>query len=598
MNNKIRLKMSSRETIDTPPTEIVERNVTIEEDFIKNKDLIRIDLNLIQLPIFSKDTHRKVNQIVKYYFNKNRDTFLSVSPQVGEYIPGEMEEKVFIALMQLMKERDMERKIIVTSMDLKDKLKLNSRRYIETIEKSLSRLSGTNYTFKNTLYVSELKKVLNKKVETSIFNITTIYLDYEKNKEYRRMFRDKRIKTVYEIEFSEHFYNNIIRKGYMVYNGNTLLQIESSVARSIYMIVEKLRFDKLYLKIDTIFLIRRIPLKDDNETIDKTVIVIKKALEELVSRGLIKSYFFIKPTTWKNSDIEIMFHESANDEKQKRFFEDKNDFRKILSFTGVSETECEMITEAEIVQPRIKVTKEVIDNIINMMPTKAKILKTLPKTVKESIERYGVERVEAVAQYMKQKKVDKIRAYFIKALSEDWEIEIEQPKEKAQPIQFIEDEEPKISQLQLDEALVFYDSASEEEREEIESATLNNYVKACGSNTKAQQVAFKRAKRRLIAEYIIENLDIEATPRESEKFKIDNPPEEDRNIDFILENKKYVEATIATYKMLFNLSQEEVQRLETSVLIKLTPLILNGTASMEHINKLLESEMTNLRNSK
>ena len=60
---------NSREVIDTPPTEIIEENVFIDENFLKNKDLIRIDLNLIQFPIFSKNTHRKVNQIVKYYFN-------------------------------------------------------------------------------------------------------------------------------------------------------------------------------------------------------------------------------------------------------------------------------------------------------------------------------------------------------------------------------------------------------------------------------------------------------------------------------------------------------------------------------------------------
>ncbi|MGX6592794.1 hypothetical protein ACWMNP_11980 (plasmid) [Cetobacterium ceti] len=46
-----------------------------------------MNLYLIQFPIFSKNTKRKVNQIVPYFFNKNRDTYIAVTPQAGDYIP-------------------------------------------------------------------------------------------------------------------------------------------------------------------------------------------------------------------------------------------------------------------------------------------------------------------------------------------------------------------------------------------------------------------------------------------------------------------------------------------------------------------------------
>ena len=130
-----------QEVIDTPPTELIEENVYVDENSIKNKSLIRIDLNLIQFPIFSKNTHRKVNQIVKYYFNQNRDNHITVIPQAGDYIPGEMEEKVFIALMQLMKEKGMARKVIISSLDLKEKIKMSTIRYNDIISKSLDRKS-------------------------------------------------------------------------------------------------------------------------------------------------------------------------------------------------------------------------------------------------------------------------------------------------------------------------------------------------------------------------------------------------------------------------------------------------------------------------
>ncbi|WP_330112295.1 hypothetical protein VSU16_13840 (plasmid) [Cetobacterium somerae] len=62
-------KWYEEEVIDTPETEIVEENIYVDEDFIKNKSLVRVDMNVIQYPLFSKNTRRKVNQIVKYYFN-------------------------------------------------------------------------------------------------------------------------------------------------------------------------------------------------------------------------------------------------------------------------------------------------------------------------------------------------------------------------------------------------------------------------------------------------------------------------------------------------------------------------------------------------
>src|SRR5574344_281198 len=133
-----------QETIDTPETEIVEEMIYVNENLIKNKDLIRLDMNIVQFPIFSKNPKRKVNQIVKYFFNISRDTYITVTPAAGDYIPGDSEENVFIALMQLMKEKGMPKKFIISSNELKDKLKLNTNRYAELVKKSLIRLSKTN----------------------------------------------------------------------------------------------------------------------------------------------------------------------------------------------------------------------------------------------------------------------------------------------------------------------------------------------------------------------------------------------------------------------------------------------------------------------
>ncbi|MEG1808197.1 MAG: hypothetical protein RR265_08700, partial [Cetobacterium sp.] len=77
-------------------------DISIDEKYIKNKALVRMDMNIVQFPIFSKNTKRKKNEITTYFFNKNRDTYITVKPSSGELIPGEGEERVFIALMKLM----------------------------------------------------------------------------------------------------------------------------------------------------------------------------------------------------------------------------------------------------------------------------------------------------------------------------------------------------------------------------------------------------------------------------------------------------------------------------------------------------------------
>ncbi|MDX8337446.1 hypothetical protein, partial [Candidatus Cetobacterium colombiensis] len=515
-----------QETIDTPETEYVEENFYVEESFVKNKELIRMDLNIVQFPIFSKNTKRKVNQVVKYFFNSNRDTYITVTPAAGNYIPGEMEEKVFIALMQIMKEKGMPKKFMISGTDLRDKLKLNTGRYGNVIKSALLRLSETNYNFKNTMYSYENKGIINKEISTPVLILEIISLSLKENKKYRNIYDDKRIKEVYEITITDHFYSNIIQKGYMVYNSGILLDISTSTARTIYMLIEKLRFENIYLKVDTLFLIKRIPLKYDKKNLNSTVKTLEKAFKELKDKNLIEDFKIIKESTWEKSEIEIFFHEKSKEEKQQRFFEDRNDFRKLLTQTTVSDTEHEMIEDAKVIekstplQPEITVTQEMIDKILGLMPSKARTLKTMPKTIKDSIIEYGYSKVEAVAIYMKKNKVEKVRAYFIKALENNWAedeaIELEVPKKNilnsSKEIQ-IKDETPKNYERELE----YFKSLSAEEKEELESKVYRAYIGECGQESKIQKLAFNAAKNRLIAEFILKNnLVKKEVPKEKE----------------------------------------------------------------------------------
>ncbi len=563
------------EVIDTPETEIVEENFYVDERLLKNKELIRVDMNIVQFPIFSKNTKRKVNQIVKYYFNKNRDTFITVTPQAGDYIPGETEEKIFIALMQLMKERGLPRKIVISAMDLKNKVKFSTTKYNSVIDKSLSRLASTNYVFKNTLYSNEKGGVIGEKIETSIFNIRTITLSKKENQKYREVYVDKRIKTVYEIEFSEHFYKNIIKKGYMVYNGEKLLEIDSSTARTIYMLIEKLRFDNLYLKLDTLFLIKRIPLKYSKKNIAQTVKTLEKSFQELLEKRLIEDFNIIKETTWEKSEIEIFFLGSANDEKQERFYQDKNDFRKLLSNLTISATEHDLVEEAVVVSDldidiekksheKIEVTKDMINEILDILPSKARNLKTMPRTIKDSIEEYGFEKIKSVARYLRKNKVEKIRAYFIKALENNWvadeEIVVSQKTLKNPTIFTSEEKEAKSTYNE--ELYAQFKKFPIEIQNGIEVYAYREYIRQCGIETRIQQLAFKGSRKKYICEYlekypeIINGKEIEnETPKVKEE-KISKSKEKTKNIKEIEISKNEIITDIDVVKKTINNSIE------------------------------------------
>ncbi|WP_297407035.1 hypothetical protein, partial [uncultured Cetobacterium sp.] len=212
-------------------------------------------------------------------------------------------------------------------------------------------------------------------------------------------------------------------------------------------------------------------------------------------------------STWEKSEIEIYFSENANEIKQGRFYSDRNDFKKILTNLTVSETEHDTVEEIEIIEPnrKINVTKEMIEKILNLMPNKAKILKTMPKTIKEAIEVYGYDKVKQTSSYMKKNKVEKVRAYFLKALENNWVEDMEEDVVK----------QPNIAQKQVsidftstnkaeynEELYIQFERLSIEIQNGIETYAYRDYIKKCGIETKIQQLAFMGSRKKYICEYL------------------------------------------------------------------------------------------------
>ena len=582
----------SQEIIETPKTEIIEENIYIDEKLIKNKNLIRVDINIVQYPIFSKNTKRKINQIIKYYFNSNRDTYITVTPVAGDYIPGETEEKVFIALMKIMKQKGMPRKFIITAIELKKHLNLNTTRYGNIIKNALLRLSSTNYNFKNTMYSYDNKGTLKDEISTPILTLRILSLKLKENKRIKESVKDNRIKEVYEIEISEIFYKNIITKGYLVYDSDILLKITTSTARTIYMFIEKLRFDKTFIKIDTLYLIKRIPLRFDKRNVTQTIKILEKSFEELMRKSLIQNFKIIKESTWEKSEIEIFFFDFSVDYKQERFYNDLNDFKKLSTTLTINEMEHDIISLEKKVKKEINLN--LVFEILNTMSEKAKKLKTMQKTIKEALEIHGEEKVRATVLYMnKQKKLTSPRAYFLKALENNWanEILINFKKNKVILNDNIDGKIiiDKLQENRQNHIMEFFYNLSSEEQENIEKKVYKHYIKKCGQESKIQQIAFKAGKNSLITEYLLEaNYFNQETTSVKENLNKELIQIENSNlIKDVEEFNQYVNKNIDLYKTILALDEEKIITLKKEILRVLGPLFIKKDLTTSIIDKFL-----------
>lgn len=578
------------ETIDTGPTYYLEEDISIDEKYIKNKALVRMDMNIVQFPIFSKNTKRKKNEITTYYFNKNRDTYITVKPSSGELIPGEGEERVFIALMKLMKEKGMTQEFIVTAKEIKDAVKTHSSNYISEIKRALLRLSETSYNFKNTMYSNEMNAILKEEVSTPILTFKAKKLALSGNENIKNEIKDGRIREVYIIRISDHFYKNIVKRGYLVYDSDILLDINSSVSRTLYMLIEKIRFEELYVRESIFALIKKIPLKYEKKTLSTTIKTLEKAFNELKQKSLIKDFNFIKTSTWLEADVEIFFEERHNILKQERFQEDNKDLKNIYNALAISFTE----KNIEEIKPEIVVTNDMIFEILNKMPLKAKNLKSMPKTIKDCIKNYSYEKVNAAAIYLsKQKKVTNPRAYFLKTLENNWadDLFIQENKDFKTNEQFPIEETIITDDIFNDDVINFYNNLSEEEKKELENKTYTDYIKECGYEGKIQKIAFTAAKNNLIYKYITKNKLFKI--QKEEKVDVITEKCENKN-NLILELNLFndiINKSIEMYKIILNLSEEKILEIKREILKELGTKYILKELTIDEINKTIADKL-------
>lgn len=472
-----------------------EEYLDIDESLVeleKDKDIIRMEMNIVELPIFSKNSKRKKNQQMTYWFKHDKSSYVEVEPPAGYSIPGEFEERVFIALTKIMRNNNYNRNFYVTANEILEGLGVSNKGYYAKLKTAMYTLAQTNYRFKNSLYSAEAEGIIDDLILTHIMDVRIIT---RSNKEElaNEKFEDNRIKEIYKINFTEDFYKNIVTKGYLTFDSELLLRIENSIARTIYTLTEKIRKYDLYIKRPVYFIARRIPLKWDSRQLKRTMTVIEKALDELKALELIKDFNIIKNKKWDLAELEIFYEEKHNKMKRDNFFAEKNEFKNIELF--IHSTEEKQVDG---------VHEENVSYIMNLLPERAREMKTMEKFIEESIKKYGYEYVLYTCEYVVMKNPSSFKGYLTKALTENYADEYIAKKKLK--------EQKKIEEIKevIEEAIVInkysyetFENYSEELQEEVSKKVYENFLQEAESNdTKIMRGIFEKSKKSLIVDYI------------------------------------------------------------------------------------------------
>lgn len=419
-----------------------EQYLDIDESLIeleKNEELVRLDMNTIEYPIFSKDTRRKINEIKKYNFKSDGSSYLKVEAPFSKSVPGEFEERVFIALTKIMRNNGYGRSFFVTPGEIMKSLNLEYKgAYVKKLKDAIELLSRTVYIFKNTLYSNKESGVIEDKVNATIMSIR-ILTRKDKESEDLDYFEDGRIKEVYKISFTDYFYDNIVTKGYLVFDSNKLLGMKNSITRSMYTMMEKWRGYNLYIKKPAFFIARRIPLSWEKAHISRTVKNIEKSFIELKGMGLIKDYNLIKNGKWELAHFEVFFTENHNKLKRESFFKEKGDYGDMdtICITHVEKNIKEMIDNIPVNEVidlehsektdkkselKVKKTKEpkYIEEIYKLLPPKARELKTLRVFIEKALLNHDLIYILGTADYVRSKKTTSIMGYFKSSLENNY----------------------------------------------------------------------------------------------------------------------------------------------------------------------------------
>ena len=397
--------------------EIIEEFVDISDSLIeleKNKDLIRLEMNIVEYPIFSKNKNIKQNQVRKYYFNSEKTSFLEVRPAFNSSIPGDFEERIFICLTKLMRQKGYKQSFYTNISEILDNLNVprgtKNGLYKKTKE-SIDKMANSIYRFKNLFYSNELNKIIDDLINTNMFTYRVItFREADNNNEFD-LFSDKRVKEVYKITFTDEFYKNIVAKGYLTFDSEELLNIKDSITRSIFTMITKWRTNNLELRKPAYYIARRIPIAWGN--ISRALKIIENSCIYLKKNNFISSYKIEKNGKIETTEFIFYFNEYHNEIKQLNFYEEKFNFDRYITHEEHDE-----VTQSGDLLTTLNLQK--LTKIMEIVPENIRKLTTLTKEIKKALSQYEYEYVKNTMEYTVNYSKKFSLKYFKDALKYNW----------------------------------------------------------------------------------------------------------------------------------------------------------------------------------
>ena len=584
------------------PVEIVEEYLNVDNSLIemeKNKDLIRMEMNIVEYPIFSKNKRLKKNQIMKYHFKTDGTSYIEVTPLVNRTIPGEFEERVFIALTKIMRDNGYGRIFYTTPTEIirniGDEFEKLPSIYYKKVKEALHKMNESNYKFKNSLYSNEHKRTLDDEIKTNIMNIR-ILSEGDASTEEKKFFRDGRIKEIYKISFSDYFYDNIVRKGYLVFNSEELLNIKDAVTRSVYTQITKWRNNKLYLKRPAFYIARRIPLKWDKKNLARTVKRIEESCILLKEMGFIKNYNLIKNKKWEQAEFEFIFDEEHNRIQQENFYKEREEFK----ITYVEEKDLDTIDidfEEEIEEDN----KEQIDEILKVLPEKARNIASVISIIDNALNQYDFNYVKWTAEYTGLHCKQSIKKYLSDALENNWaeeyiadkkqKLEKNSRKQKEEQLKLTlvneEIEKVKTIDVRFERLWQRYEEMEEVQKEDIEAEAYLNFLQEINQrDSRLNRAIFDKTKKNHIIN-IVEKIDIDKKEEKiQEKTKIIEEKitkfnEEKKSLGIF---KKFESLSMFLFEVMKELEAKEI--MDYQKIVQIIPVLgeFQGTINGKKIN--------------
>ena len=421
---------------DNSNKKVIEQTIYVPE---LETELIRMDMNIIEYPLFTKNRKIKSNEKVRFVINDNRNKTIEIIPAADEVVPGEFEKAVFIALSKIIKQNGYKNTFVTTASEILNNMEVtiaSQRSLYKKVRIALERLGKTSYVFNNTLYSSKEKNLINSKIITKILEVQIITKvnknDIEKYSEMseerrnfqEKYFKDNRLKEVFVISFGNYFYQNIMSKGYLVYSASQLLGLRNNgMALDLYMLITKARMYNLVYKENFLKLAGRIGIKLYKKNYLRNKKSLEAAAKVLLEKKLIESYQFVKEGTWNTAYFEFYFTEEHNKIKQNNFMEDKNAFGEIV-ISQHDEVEEDKIKKSEVFKKH-KVSEGEIEYAISKLPYNLRRLKTIPDLIKNAITTYGLKRVLQAIEYTKINAKTKPKSFLKKAIEFNYGSKIE-----------------------------------------------------------------------------------------------------------------------------------------------------------------------------